>query len=168
MDSTTGNRRDYRRVRVASDLYRVERRSDGVTVGSVFRHAEVIQDALGQRQLTWSWIGTVDVGPGGPRDLEPRDLMEGAIADVIEAVEAAVTDDDVEPVVALEYETDEDGLPTVKGYRQIYLDALALLEAREPDWSVKRREACARGMTEAYCQGAVNRMNLEKEEARCR
>ena len=54
-------------------------------------------------------------------------------------------------------DTAADGLPTVAGYRQLYLLALEQLQEREPTWSRDRRERVARGMAEAYCQGAIGR-----------
>ncbi len=58
-------------------------------------------------------------------------------------------------------DVDEAGLPTVTGYRQLYLAALAQLEVDEPTWGRKRREQVARSMTEAYCQGAIERASRE-------
>jgi hypothetical protein len=53
---------------------------------------------------------------------------------------------------------DQDDLPTVTGYRQLYALALEQLKEAEPDWTPKRRERVARAMTEAYCHGAVERV----------
>ena len=58
-------------------------------------------------------------------------------------------------------DVDTDGLPHVRGYRQLYLIALEHLEAAEPSWSRKRWERVARDMTEAYCRGAISRARRE-------
>jgi hypothetical protein len=64
-------------------------------------------------------------------------------------------------------DVDAGGLPTVKGYRQLYLIALEHLEAAEPSWSRKRRERVARDMTEAYSQGAIARARREPAHCDC-
>jgi hypothetical protein len=59
-------------------------------------------------------------------------------------------------------DVDEAGLPTVAGYRQLYLIALERLAADEPSWPLKLRERVARDMAEAYCLGAIQRVQRER------
>ncbi len=61
-------------------------------------------------------------------------------------------------------EVDEAGLPTVTGYRQLYAIALERLAADEPSWPRARRERVAKAMTEAYCRGAMERAQQQREE----
>ncbi len=59
---------------------------------------------------------------------------------------------------------DEAGLPTITGYRQLYTIALERLAADEPSWPRARRERVAKAMTEAYCRGAVERAQQERQQ----
>jgi hypothetical protein len=61
-------------------------------------------------------------------------------------------------------DVDEAGLPTVTGYRQLYAIALERLAADEQSWPPGRRERVAKAMTEAYCRGAVEGAQQERQQ----
>lgn len=87
-------------------------------------------------------------------------VMDSTTAGNLDDVDPDPAADGDEPLVALEPEVDADDLPTVKGFFQLCEWAREKLEVEEPE--PKRRERVARAMAEAYCQGAVHRVSMER------
>lgn len=79
-------RRRYVRRRVAADLYEVVRRSDQVVVGQVGQSSEELP---GYGRVYW-WVGSV-LKNGEESYLPKRDLLAGAVEDVIRAAERQQT-----------------------------------------------------------------------------
>ncbi len=115
-------------------------------------HGFGVEDAQGEIDVV---LQGAEAGDGEAAQRYADRLNELSAAEVTTLAGAAAES----PPAAVD--VDEAGLPTVTGYRQLYLAALAQLEVDEPTWGRKRREEVARSMTEAYCQGAIERTSRE-------
>ncbi len=120
-------------------------------------HGFGVEDAQGEVRVV---LKGAEAGDGEAAQRYADRLNELSAAEVTTLAGAAAEN----PPAAVD--VDEAGLPTVTGYRQLYLAALAQLEVDEPTWGRKRREQVARSMTEAYCQGAIERASREAASGR--